>query len=95
MGMLSRAVISRNDGKSSSNLHPMGSINMAAQQSFARKDAEAGVAPATTAGMDHSMHGQPASSVVSFPYAFPQAGRRSYLGEGATQVQRRFVRRRT
>jgi hypothetical protein len=80
MGMQGHAAVTRGDGEVFVHLHPMGSINMAAQQSFARKDAEAGLAPATAAiaGTDHSMHarhGEAASSVVSFPYAFPQAGR--------------------
>ena len=72
MGMLSHAVISRDDGKVFIHLHPMGSINMAAQQAFAKKAMEAGGMTAI-AGMDHSAHA--AASVVSFPYAFPQPGR--------------------
>jgi hypothetical protein len=75
MGMLSHAVIARDDGKVFVHLHPMGSINMAAQQSFQRKEIELGGQPATT-GMDHSAHmGHGTSSVVSFPYEFPQPGR--------------------
>ena len=75
MGMLSHAVISRNDGEVFVHLHPMGSINMAAQQVFAKKEMEAG---GDMAGMDHSAHmghGQPTASVVSFPYEFPRPGR--------------------
>jgi hypothetical protein len=73
MGMLSHAVISRDDGRVFIHLHPMGSINMAAQQAFARKELEVG---GGKTGMDHSAHAQhAAASVVSFPYAFPQPGR--------------------
>lgn len=76
MGMQGHAVITRDDGKVFVHLHPMGSINMAAQQLFER---EAGGMSAMSAmpGMDHSMHTghATASSAVSFPYAFPKPGR--------------------
>jgi hypothetical protein len=69
MGMQGHAVITRQDGGVFVHLHPMGSINMAAQQLFER---EAGGG----AGMDHSAHmGHTASSTVSFPYEFPRPGR--------------------
>jgi hypothetical protein len=67
MGMLSHAVITRDDGQVFVHLHPMGTISMAAQMSFEEK---AGMG---MAGMDHSAHGAPGS--VSFPYEFPQPGR--------------------
>ncbi|MFP5285649.1 MAG: hypothetical protein ACLGI9_07920, partial [Thermoanaerobaculia bacterium] len=71
MGMLSHAAITRDDGKVFVHLHPMGSINMAAQQAFEKK-----IAPAA-AGMDHGAHAhhQHGPTVVSFPYEFPQPGR--------------------
>ena len=72
MGMLSHAIVSRDDGKVFIHLHPMGSINMAAQQVFARKEGGDGSVP-TMASMDHSSHA--AVGVVSIPYAFPQPGR--------------------
>ncbi len=73
MGMLSHAIISRDDGKVFIHLHPMGSINMAAQQVFAKKEMGSG---GGMTGMDHAAHAQhAAASVVSFPYAFPQPGR--------------------
>jgi len=73
IGMLSHAVISRDDGKVFIHLHPMGSINMAAQQVFAKKEMGSG---GGMTGMDHAAHAQhAAASVVSFPYAFPQPGR--------------------
>jgi len=71
MGMLSHAVISRDDGVVFVHLHPMGSISMAAQQAFERKAGEPGAMPAMAA-MDHGVH---AGGEVSFPYAFPQPGR--------------------
>jgi Na+-transporting methylmalonyl-CoA/oxaloacetate decarboxylase gamma subunit len=68
MGMQGHAVITRDDGQVFVHLHPMGSINMAAQQLFER---ETGMP-----GMDHSMRGEyGASSTVSFPYEFPRPGR--------------------
>jgi hypothetical protein len=90
MGMLSHAVIARDDGAVFVHLHPMGSINMAAQQLFERKTEEAevqgekGVAGAMPSGpgIDHAAMGHamasplPSSpSIVTFPYAFPQPGR--------------------
>jgi hypothetical protein len=71
MGMLSHAAITRDDGKVFVHLHPMGSINMAAQQAFEKK-----IAPAA-AGMGHGahVHHQHGPTVVSFPYEFPQPGR--------------------
>jgi hypothetical protein len=75
MGMMSHAVITRGDGEVFVHLHPMGSINMAAQQAFAKKEGGAEGATAM-AGVDHSAHmGHGTPSVVSFPYAFPQPGR--------------------
>lgn len=69
MGMLSHAVLTRDDGKVFVHLHPAGSINMAAQQVFA---AQLGAEP----GVDHSAHGAHlAPSEVTFPFAFPEPGR--------------------
>lgn len=84
MGMLSHAVIARDDGAVFVHLHPMGSINMAAQQFFERKMGAAeelggkGDMPAMDhAAMRHAMPPSPPSapSIVTFPYAFPQPGR--------------------
>jgi hypothetical protein len=73
MGMLSHAVISRDDGQVFVHLHPVGSVSMASQQAFDAKD------PAVSggmAGMDHSAHGaHSAADTISFPYEFPQPGR--------------------
>lgn len=72
MGMLSHAVITRDDGTVFVHLHPMGTINMAAQESFEKKTGMA----AAMAGMPGKPGmNQAASSEVSFPYEFPQPGR--------------------
>lgn len=76
MGMLSHAAITRDDGKVFIHLHPMGSVNMAAQQLFETKIAPEGTpAPAAMAGMDHSAHAGHTQSFVTFPYEFPEPGR--------------------
>jgi hypothetical protein len=72
MGMLSHAVITRDDGKVFIHLHPMGTINMAAQESFEKKTGIAG-AMAGMPGMPAMS--QTAPSAISFPYEFPQPGR--------------------
>ncbi len=74
MGMPSHAVIVRDDGRVFIHLHPMGTVSMAAQEVFAK--AEGGRAMAGMAGMaGMDMGNGPKSSVLSFPYEFPQAGR--------------------
>jgi hypothetical protein len=71
MGMASHAVIvrdnRRDDGEVFVHLHPMGTVNMAAQQVFER--AEGGRPMGAMGGMDHGAPG-----VVSFPYEFPRPG---------------------
>jgi hypothetical protein len=71
MGMLSHAVISKDDGTVLVHLHPMGTVSMAAQQVFAQKEREE---EGKGAGMSMTAGGAPAG-VISFPYAFPQPGR--------------------
>lgn len=66
MGMMSHAVVTRDDGAVFVHLHPVGSFSMAAQQAFAGKEGMAGMP-----GMDHSAHRM---GEVSFPYEFPQPG---------------------
>ncbi len=71
MGMLSHAVITKDDGTVFVHLHPMGTVSMAAQQVFARKEQEEeGKGSAAMAMMDMN-----AGGTVSFPYAFPKPGR--------------------
>jgi hypothetical protein len=71
MGMLSHAVINRDDGSVFVHLHPVGSFSMASQQAFTKEDG--------MAGMDHSGHSMPGmaepAGEVSFPYEFPRPGR--------------------
>tara|TARA_B100001123_G_scaffold111283_1_gene129425 strand:+ start:1879 stop:3348 length:1470 start_codon:yes stop_codon:yes gene_type:complete len=67
MGMLSHAVVTRDDGSVFIHLHPSGNINMAAQQRF---EAAEGTGQGTMQGM---MHGD-ATSSVSFPFVFPSPG---------------------
>jgi hypothetical protein len=75
MGMLSHAVVTRDDGRVFVHLHPMGTISMAAQDLFTAKAGMPGMPE--MAGMDHaSMPGMSQGlSELSFPYEFPQSGR--------------------
>ncbi len=77
MGMSSHAAITRDDGQVFIHLHPMGTVNMAAQEVFARSaDGPAKAARAAMPGMDHSASGGTGGgTVLSFPYEFPQPGR--------------------
>lgn len=69
MGMAAHAMVTRDDGSVFAHLHPMGTIAMAAQSLFDRRE-----------GGDHSRAGSMAMSdatlpdTVSFPYAFPKPG---------------------
>jgi len=74
MGMASHAMIARDDGRVFVHLHPMGTIAMASQAIFDRRERgdTALAADATeTMGMDVSAR----PGAVAFPYAFPQPGR--------------------
>jgi hypothetical protein len=74
MGMLSHAVIARDDGRVFVHLHPMGSVSMASQQLFERREkGRSTMAMMAMDGMDHAAQG--ADGVVSFPYEFPAPGR--------------------
>jgi hypothetical protein len=73
MGMLSHAVIVRDDGRVFIHLHPMGTVSMAAQEVFAK--AEGGAAMTAIGGMPGMNMGAGPTSVLSFPYEFPQPGR--------------------
>lgn len=70
MGMMSHAVITKDDGQVFVHLHPMGTVSMAAQQAFAKleKKEEGKAVPVTMPGMD-------GGNTVSFPYEFPRPGR--------------------
>ena len=83
MGMLGHAVVRRSGGEVFTHLHPLGTVSMAAQEVFARReratDASAN-GPATASASAFSTApaiGNLSSSVgnqVSFPYAFPRSG---------------------
>jgi hypothetical protein len=79
MGMSGHAVVTRDDGSVFIHLHPMGTVNVAAQQAFALR--ERGDTTATgrlrvmdTAPTQPSVHKQHPASEVSFPYEFPKPG---------------------
>ncbi len=83
MGMLGHAVVRRSDGEVFTHLHPSGTISMAAQELFARREraaAAAGFPPATTNALATTASpspGNPPGGVaneVAFPYAFPRPG---------------------
>jgi hypothetical protein len=84
MGMAAHLILRRDDGSVFTHLHPSGSFSMAAQQLFELR-AE-GKAPLDVASskkdpicklppLDASWARTHASHVISFPYAFPKAGR--------------------
>ncbi|MGH7537272.1 MAG: hypothetical protein ACREMF_01440 [Gemmatimonadales bacterium] len=83
MGMLSHAVITREDGSVFVHLHPAGTIAMASQLVYAMRQPDDTVrgrlgARITAAGHQAlSMTPSPAGAagIVSFPYAFPKPGR--------------------
>ena len=68
MGMAGHLIILRSDGSVFAHLHPSGSVAMASLEL-----AERSLASATMQDMA-SMHQQPLSSDVAFPYGFPQPG---------------------
>lgn len=72
MGMNGHAMIRRDDGTVFVHLHPLGTISTAAQRALAAGvDADPG-----DSGAAHGAHDAAAGAgnVVTFPYAFPQAG---------------------
>ncbi len=78
LGMLGHAVVMREDGRVFVHLHPNGTSSMASQMAFAIRDR----GDTTSSGrlrLDaaHTMDAAPPtlSSEISFPYAFPTAGR--------------------
>ena len=80
MGMMSHAVVTREDGSVFVHLHPAGTIAMASQLVYALRVPEDTVrgrlgARITAAGGQAMQMGPMPGGVVSFPYAFPQPGR--------------------
>ena len=88
LGMPGHAVVERDDGAVFIHLHPMGTVSMAAQETFSLRgqgDTAAGAIGSRIAARDSAMaamtHAIPGGR-ISFPYAFPQAGTLSHLGPG-------------
>jgi hypothetical protein len=84
MGMQAHAIIVRDnvrdnhqkDGEVFVHLHPMGTVSMAAQEAFAKKEGdEAGTPRMAMSGMPAMPATGSADGVVSFPYEFPLPGR--------------------
>jgi hypothetical protein len=72
MGMQAHAVIRHEDGTVFTHLHPFGTVSMAAQQRFVKRERE--VAP-NRRTLD-IVCGLPSSDQsITFPYAFPKPGR--------------------
>jgi hypothetical protein len=82
MGMAGHLMLSRDDGSVFVHLHPLGTISWAAQQTFllrGRADTVWGAVgrrlTENDAAMNRSSAHPPVTAEVSFPYAFPRAGR--------------------
>lgn len=73
IGMPGHAAVRRADGGVFAHLHPVGTISMAAQETFARREArrEQAASPASAA----PPHVAASTNTVSFPYEFPSAGK--------------------
>jgi len=83
MGMLGHAVVRRSGGEVFTHLHPLGTISMAAQELFARRERSAGVladrpsetnSASTTALIPSGSAAAGPGNEVAFPYAFPRPG---------------------
>ena len=63
MGMLGHAAVRRSDGAVFTHLHPVGTISMAAEEMFTRRERPAATPAPVVVGNE-----------VTFPYAFPRSG---------------------
>ena len=80
MGMAGHAVVAKDDGSVFVHLHPMGTISMASQMTFALRqpgDTISGKLGKRLSAAEHSaMNARPAvTGSVGFPYAFPKPGK--------------------
>lgn len=71
IGMAGHAAVRRADGGVFAHLHPVGTISMAAQEAFVRREVRA----PNAAGAVATTHAINLTNAVSFPYEFPSAGR--------------------
>jgi hypothetical protein len=69
LGMYGHLIIQHADGTVFTHLHPLGSISMASQRRFAERE-HAGY----LASQSLDVLCSPASTTLSFPYAFPKSG---------------------
>jgi hypothetical protein len=76
IGMFGHAAVRRSDGSVFAHLHPVGTISMAAQSSFERREQNPASTntPGTTPPAMAKPHAQGTVESVSFPYEFPQPG---------------------
>lgn len=70
LGMLSHAVVRHEDGSVFTHLHPLGTISMASQRAFVKREFGTAGPNANEDGFCNSR-----SSQISFPYAFPKPGK--------------------
>lgn len=80
MGMPAHAVVQRDDGTVFVHLHPAGTISMASQMAFQMRQPGDSIRGTlgkrlSEAEMSSLQHAAPTVGTVSFPYAFPRAGR--------------------
>jgi hypothetical protein len=73
MGMPGHAVVRRLDGQVFTHLHPLGTVSMAAQELFERRERGASDTNSTPAPRVLA-NTEGASNEVAFPYAFPRPG---------------------
>ena len=80
LGMSAHAVVMRDDGSVYIHLHPMGTVSLAAQQSFLLRDRGDTTAQGrlrldeSGSAAPSSGHTMPLTGEFSFPYEFPDAG---------------------
>jgi hypothetical protein len=79
MGMPAHAVVQRDDGSVFVHLHPMGTISVASQMALQMREPGDSIrgtlGKRLSAEMSSMQHAAPTVGAVSFPYAFPKAGR--------------------
>jgi hypothetical protein len=76
MGMPAHAAITREDGAVFVHLHPMGTISMTAQRQFERRShGDTTLLPTAMDAIPSPHTAHEMRALVTFPYAFPSAGR--------------------